>query len=460
MSTIFNKQNIADISKGEYVLPPKAELSNPNLQDDTRKLRQGDIFVALPGELTDGYNYIGTAAEAGAALVISQRKPDDALVEKLSKLGTGYLLVEDAMTAFHQLANAHRQQFAGIKAVGITGSCGKTSTKEMCAAIMEAIYPNAVVKTEGNTNNFFGVPRNLLRLTQDTKAMVIETGSNHPGEIARLAAVVKPDIALITCIGAAHLEFFKDLNGVAEEKGDIYQALPQDGICIVPYQCPGYDILLKHANGRKIITFGLQEGADIRAIYGGIRKTQDGFGYALTLARKDTGEKAEVVWGIGGEEQACNAAAAAALGIANGLPLQEAAKVLANCKLPGARQAVSNINGVFWVNDAYNANPNSMSAGLKWFDEISKGSKRIVIIGDMREIGDAEVPLHEQALELAQSLFKNDRLITVGSSFAKCKANVENHATADEVHIAPEAGTWVYLKASNGVGLFKLVPKA
>ena len=101
-----------------------------------------------------------------------------------------------------------------------------------------------------------------------------------------------------------------------------------------------------------------------------------------------------------------------------------------------------------------------MSAGLKWFDEISRGGKRIVIIGDMREIGEAEVPLHEQALELAQSLFKNDRLITVGSSFAKCKANVENYATAGEVHIAPEAGTWVYLKASNGVGLFKLVPKA
>ncbi|MBR6374353.1 MAG: UDP-N-acetylmuramoyl-tripeptide--D-alanyl-D-alanine ligase, partial [Victivallales bacterium] len=378
MSTVFTKQSIIDITGGQWLLPPKAELANPNLQDDTRKLRQGDIFIALPGELTDGYNYIGNAAEAGAALAISQRRPDDALMQKLTAMKVGYLLVEDAMTAFHQLANAHRMQFASIKAVGITGSCGKTSTKEMCAAIMEAIYPNAVVKTEGNTNNFFGVPRNLLRLTKDTKAMVIETGSNHPGEIARLASMVKPNIAVITCVGAAHLEFFKDLNGVAEEKGDIYQALPQDGICIVPYQCPGYDILLKHANGRKVITFGLQEGADIRAIYGGIRKGQDGFGYALALVRKDTGEKAEVVWGIGGEEQACNAAAAAALGIANGLPLQEAAKVLANCKLPGARQAVSNINGVFWVNDAYNANPNSMNAGLKWFDEISRGGKRIV----------------------------------------------------------------------------------
>ncbi len=459
MKNFFTKQNIENITEGKWLVAPANIPDSSALQDDTRKLVPGDIFMAIPGELADGFNYIPKAAASGASAVIAQRMPDDELLQNLKKDDIGFLLVKDAMLAFQLLAGAWRMQFGNLKVTGITGSCGKTSTKEMCAAVMNAAFSNAVIKTEGNTNNFFGVPRNLLRINEDTKAAVIELGSNHPGEIKRLASIVKPDIAVITCIGAAHLEYFKDLNGVAEEKGDILKSLPENGICIIPCSCPGKDILLDHAENRKVITFGTEPEADVRAVYGGIL-TGENKGYALTLIRRDTGEKVHTIWNIGGEEQACNAAAAAALGTACGLSLKKAAEALSGCILPGARQAVTEINGAFWVNDAYNANPTSMTAGLKWFEEISRGKKRIVILGDMREVGDDSRKVHDKALELAMTLFPEDRLITVGKDFADCTHKTEHYDTQDAVRITPEPGTWIYLKASNGVGLYKLVPEA
>ena len=454
----FTWDEIVGATGGRWLLEPRGD-GVVAVEDDSRKVGQGVLFVAIVGETADGHAYVRKAAEGGAAAVCVQRKPEDDAMAAISAAGCGCLLVENGMRAFQSLANAHRRRFPTIPVVAVTGSCGKTSSKEMCAAVLDAHWPGRVVKTTGNTNNFFGVPRNLFRINEGTAAAVIEAGSNHPGEIATLAAMIEPTAAVITCIGAAHLEFFHDFNGVAEEKGDIFQSLPDGAAAIMPADCEGREILLKHASGRKVITFGLGGNADVQAIYGGLTEQ----GYALGLFRKDTGERVDFHWGIGGEAQAGNAAAAAALGISLGISLSECAEGLRHCELPGARMSEKDVDGVHWANDAYNANPSSMPASLLWFREASaKAASRYVLIGDMLELGETSDEMHRIVLEKTLELFPNDTVITIGPRFAQFaeKHNIRHFQNVEEARqmVFPK-GAWVFLKGSLGMGLYKLVPE-
>lgn len=454
----FTWDEVVAATGGRWLLEPKGD-GVTVVEDDSRKVGPGALFVAIAGETADGHAYVRKASESGAAAVCVQRRPADDVMAVLSNAACGCLLVDDGMRAFQALATAHRRRFPAIPVVAVTGSCGKTSSKEMCASVLAAHWPDRVVKTTGNTNNYFGVPRNLFRINEETAAAVIEAGSNHPGEIATLAAVIEPTAAVITCIGAAHLEFFHDLNGVAEEKGDIFKALPEGAPAIMPADCAGREILLSHASGRKVITFGLCDDADVQAIYGGL--TEDG--YALGLVRKDTGERIDFHWGIGGEAQAGNAAAAAALGISLGISLAECAEGLRHCELPGARMSEKDVDGVHWANDAYNANPSSMPASLQWFREASaKAVSRYVLIGDMLELGESSEEMHRRVLEKALELFPNDTVITIGPRFAPfAEAHGIRHLqNIDEARgLAFPKGAWVFLKGSLGMGLYKLVPE-
>jgi len=454
----FTWDEIVSATGGHWLVEPKGE-GVMTVEDDSRKVACGALFVAIVGETADGHAYVQKAAEAGAAAVCVQRRPEESVMSKLAALSCGCLLVDDGMAAFQALANAHRRRFPKIPVIAVTGSCGKTSSKEMCAAVLEAHWPGSVIKTTGNTNNFFGVPRNLFRINEGTAAAVIEAGSNHPGEIATLAAMIEPTGALITCIGAAHLEFFHDLNGVAEEKGDIFQALPEGSPAVMPADCDGKEILLRHASGRKVITFGLGDNADVQAIYGGLTEQ----GYALGIVRKDTGERVDFHWNIGGECQAGNAAAACALGISLGISLSECAKGLQHCSLPGARMNETDVGGVHWANDAYNANPSSMAASLQWFREASaKASSRYVLLGDMLELGESTESMHRMVLEKALALFPNDTVVTIGPRFAPFaeKHGLTHFRNIDEARtLAFPQGAWVFLKGSLGMGLYKLVPE-
>ena len=454
----FTWDEIVRATGGRWLVEPKGD-GVLSIEDDSRKVAPGAFFVAIVGEKADGHAYVQKAAESGAAAVCVQRMPDEGVLSRLSDLSCGCLLVEDGMMAFQALANAHRRRFSAIPVIAVTGSCGKTSSKEMCASVLEAHWPGRVIKTTGNTNNYFGVPRNLFRINGDTAAAVIEAGSNHPGEIATLAAMIEPTGAVITCIGAAHLEFFHDLNGVAEEKGDIFQALPDGAPAVMPADCEGKDILMKHAAGRRVITFGLGDNADVQAIYGGLTEQ----GYALGIVRKDTGERVDFHWDIGGECQAGNAAAACALGISLGISLSECAKGLQHCALPGARMNEKDIDGVHWANDAYNANPSSMPASLQWFREASsKAASRYVLIGDMLELGETSEAMHSMVLEKALELFPNDTVVTIGPRFAPFaeKHGLTHFQNIDEARtlVFPK-GAWVFLKGSLGMGLYKLVPE-
>ena len=446
---MFSWQEVQNATNGVWLAKPQTD-SCTAVIDDSRKIVAGCIFVAVVGELSDGHAYIRQAVAGGAAAICVQHISDEELAEFS---GIGVLQVSDTLLAFQQLAAANRRRFS-IPVLAVTGSCGKTSSKEMCAAVFNELYPEHVIKTQGNTNNHFGVPRNLLRIDDSVKAAVIEAGSNHPGEIKHLASLIQPTCALITCIGAAHLEFFKSLEGVAEEKGDVFQAVAKGGWAVMPYECAGKDILLRHAEGLNVMTFGTQKGADVQAIYGGAVEG----GYLLTLLRRDTGEHQHFVWGIGGEAQAGNAAGAAAVGIIHGLSLARIAAGLQKCTLPGNRMKIAEIAGIRLINDAYNANPDSMAASLKWFAEISKNASSVkVVLGDMRELGENALAAHEKTKALAISLFGKENVILVGELFAAIAGDVEHYmdvnAFASAVHFQKD--DWVFLKASQGTGLFK-----
>ena len=455
MAVIFTIEEISTVCGGEWIARPTAATVD-GVNDDSRSVVKGNLFVALKGELADGHKYVLNAARAGVACLLVERPPQDAELSEIRKLGCGCLLVADSCKAYHGLARAYRRRFPNLPIVGVTGSCGKTSTKEMVAAVLERKFPGHVLKTIGNTNNFFGVPRNLFRINDETQAAVIETGSNKQGEIDRLASMVEPTVAIVCNIGAAHLEFFHDLYGVAEEKGDLFLHTPENATVVMPGEAVGLDILKRHAAGRRIMTFGVSDDCDVQGVYLGLR---DG-GYGLKLIAKNRGETVEFTWGLGGAHQAVNAAGAAAIGLSFGMSLEQIALGLQACELPGARMKVEQIDGRYWVNDSYNANPNSMRASLSWFKEISaKGKSRLLVLGDMLELGENSPKAHDELLQWARAEFPDDRIVTVGKLMAPASEalGLEHYGTAAEAKEAlaghlPEGG-WILLKGSNSIGL-------
>ncbi|MBN2451848.1 MAG: UDP-N-acetylmuramoyl-tripeptide--D-alanyl-D-alanine ligase, partial [Lentisphaeria bacterium] len=348
----FRIEELLALTDGTLALPGAGGKDTllTGVRDDSRVVGPGDLFLAIPGEKVDGHRYIGKALAAGAAAVCAGRPLCVADAETALRRGVPIVLVADPLAAFQALAQAHRRRFPGLLVAGITGSSGKTSTKEMIAAVLEQRSPGAVLKTEGNTNNHFGVPRNLLRLTGDHRAAVIEMGSNHPGEIALLARLAEPEIGVVSNIGLAHLEFFGSLEGVAREKGDLLRHTAWSGIAVFPGEAAHVDVLRAGSAPRRTLTFGSGPDNDVRVRYHG--PVPDGFRVSLTWAL--TGRTETFSWGIGGEHQAMNAAAAAAAGTAAGLSPEEIVKGLRTCRLPGMRMSVLSWQGVHWVNDAYN----------------------------------------------------------------------------------------------------------
>lgn len=459
MAVCFTIDELSTICGGKW-LSAMTVAKVEGVNDDSRSIEKGNLFVALKGELADGHKYVLNAAKAGAACLLVERAPQETELAEIKQLGCGCLLVADSCLAYHALSRAYRRRFPELPIVGVTGSCGKTSTKEMVAAVLEKKYPGHVLKTIGNTNNFFGVPRNLFRINNETQAAVIEMGSNKQGEIDRLATMVEPTTGIVCNIGAAHLEFFHDLRGVAEEKGDLFTHIPETAMVVMPGEAVGLDILKRHAAGRHILTFGASADCDVQGIYLGMR---DG-GYGLKIIEKKSGKSVEFTWGLGGAHQAVNAAGAAAIGLSFGMSLEQIALGLQACELPGARMKVELIDGRHWVNDSYNANPNSMRASLSWFKEISAGAaKRVLVLGDMLELGENSAKAHAELLAWAKEEFPEAWIVTVGKLMAPASETLgfEHYGTAEEAkaglkgRLAEDA--WILLKGSNSIGLGKIL---
>ena len=339
---------------------------------DTRSLEPGDLYVALRGGNFDGHEFVATAAERGAAA---------ALVDRDVSAPAGFPLVRvgDTLVALQSLAAAWRDRLP-LRCVGITGSSGKTSTKEFTAAVLGARF--RVSKTQGNLNNHIGVPLTILGATTADQAAVWEMGMNHPGEIAPLAALARPDAGIITNIGVSHIEFFADgRDGIAHEKTELLRAVHPDGAALIPAEDDYLDTLVARAAGRRVIRCGLTDSADVRASH--LRLHAD-----RTMFRAHGfGESVEATVPAVGEHMVRNALLALAAGLEFGLSLEEAAAGLAEARLTGGRLEQKTIRGVRVLDDTYNANPDSVEAALRTLAALPTGGRRIAVLGRMGELG-------------------------------------------------------------------------
>lgn len=373
---------------------------------DSKLVKRNGVFVALKGERHDAHGFVGDAVRRGAACVIVHRPLPAAA------LGSATMVkVADTLRALGDLAHYRREKLAP-KVLAITGSNGKTTTKEMVAAILSqgALAGQAlrgkVLKTEGNFNNLVGLPLTLLRLTKKHKIAVVELGTNHPGEIQRLAEIADADYGIITAVAAAHLEGLKNLAGVAKEKGALYRNVRQGGTIAVNFDDPRVRRLGAKFPGKKI-TYGA--GGQLRARSLRARGAQ-GMDFELTYGR----QRARIRLNYLGRHNVSNALGAAAISLAAGVTLAAVRRGLALAQPYAMRMQQENWRGIGIVNDSYNANPGSMKAALETLALIGGRGKKIAVLGDMFELGRQSAKEH-RLLGKAAAQAKIDRLYLLGA---------------------------------------------
>ena len=366
---------------------------------DTRDIREGDLYVALIGERFDGHAFISGANDAGAA---------GALVSEIQALDMPQVKVGDTREALGRLAAYWRSQFSG-KLIGITGSNGKTSVKEMCSKILgDYVGGEAVLATRGNLNNDIGMPMMLLELRDRHRYAVIEMGANHVGEIGYLTNIARPDVALVNNVGPAHLEGFGSLDNTAKAKGEIYDGLGENGTAVINdddvYSAQWKKYCREHTSVSRIFTFSMRNpGADVFA-----RVVGDGVYRIIT--EKDS---AELALKVPGEHNVMNALAAISATLNVGVPLDDIISSLRSFENIGGRLTVHEAeSGCRVIDDSYNANPLSVSAAIKVLASFEQ--PKVLVLGDMAELGDDAERLHAEVGELAKQS-GIDRLYAAGA---------------------------------------------
>jgi UDP-N-acetylmuramoyl-tripeptide--D-alanyl-D-alanine ligase len=390
---------IAEMCGGS--LSRDSEVTVSRISKDTRAIEPGDLYLALRGANFDGNQFVDAAADKGAVA---------AIVDANVKADIPLIRVDDALAALQKLAAAWRDRL-DLRVVGITGSSGKTSTKEFTAAVLSARY--RVSKTQGNLNNHIGVPLTILGASLADQAAVWEAGMNHPGEIAPLAALARPDVAIITNIGVGHIEFFENRDGIAAEKAELIRAVHRDGAVIIPAEDDYADFLAARAGDRRLVRCGLRD-ADVRA--SAIAMDADG----TTFTVHAFGDSAAATIPVTGEHMVRNALLAIAAGLEFGLSLEECAAGLATARLTGARLEQKAIRGVRFLDDTYNANPDSMEAALKTLATLPVEGRRIAVLGRMGELGAYAATGYERVGRAAAQCA--DILVAVGPETAALPA--------------------------------------
>jgi len=366
---------------------------------DSRKAGRGDVFVALKGERADGHDFVAHAAKRGAT---------GAIVERPVEVEIAQYVVPSALHALQELARLRRLSRPRLKVVGITGSVGKTTTKELVAAVLGTRY--ALLKNEGNLNSEIGLPLVLLELTTRHRRAVLEMGMWGRGEIAFLCEIAAPEVGIVTNVGPSHMARLGSIEAIADAKAELVEALPADGVAILNAD-DARVAAMAGRTGAHVVTYGVCAEADVRAEdiesrgLGGVR---------FTLVHGD--DRATVYSRLPGRAMVHNALAAAAAGIVDGLSVEEVAAALAEAQIPTRLVAHRGVNGSTLLDDTYNASPASMRAALELLAE-SPGRK-IAVLGDMRELGAAESEGHRE----------------VGRVAAEC---------ADTVYAVGELGRWI-----------------
>lgn len=445
-------KEIVAATKGT-LLTGKSDQRVESFSTDTRTLRSGDLFVALNGKTFDGHAFLPQAVAKGATGCVVSSPPGIDL-----RPGFAVIQVEETLSALGQIANCWRRRYP-VRVVVITGSNGKTTTKEMTGSVLRQGY--RVLISTGNLNNLVGVPLTLFRLRPEHQAAILELGMNTRGEIHRLAEITAPDVGVITNVGEAHLEFLGSVEEVAEAKGELLPFLSGDRIAVLNLDDAYCRRLVPEVRGA-LLTFGLHPRADVRAE--GIRVQRAG-GTLFTVC---AGKKRQPVrLNVPGRLNVPNALAAAAVGIALGLDLDAIATGLEQAPAVPMRMEKSvHSAGAVIINDAYNANPTSMAAALETFFHMAKGKETIVVLGDMLELGSVSEAAHRKVgARVARG--RPTLLITVGDKAraigeeaarkglqAKKIRGCGDHTEAQAVlraHLRKDR--WVLLKASRGMGL-------
>ncbi len=365
---------------------------------DSRSISPGELFVALAGENFDGHQYTGQAQQRGAAA---------AMVETIQDVPIAQLVVGDAMWAYGQLAQRWRSRFS-LPVIALTGSNGKTTVKEMLRAILVAHcgLQSQVLATEGNLNNNIGVPQTMLHLGAEHRWAVFEMGMNHLGEIDYLTRLVVPDVTLVIMAGTAHIGELGSRAAIAKAKGEIFAGLRDDGIACINADdqfCEYWCDQIGANNQRRIITFGTHADADLRG------ELQSG---GLTLF--SGGDEVQVTLRVAGEHNQRNALAAAAAAIAVGVPLVTVGRGLGQfAGVDGRLRTYAGVNSSTVIDDSYNANPDSMQAAIKVLAE--KNGRRLLVLGDMGELGADAAAMHAQIGRDAR-LAKVDLLYALGEN--------------------------------------------
>jgi UDP-N-acetylmuramoyl-tripeptide--D-alanyl-D-alanine ligase len=401
---------------GAKLLGKDTGVSISNINKDTRSIQTGDLYVGLRGEKFDGNDFAADALLRGAAAVLLD---SSSIAQTLSK-NHPVLLAENSLAALTRLAAAWRARLK-LRVLGITGSSGKTSTKEFAAAVLGSQY--RVVKTRGNLNNHIGVPLSILEASTRDEAAVWEVGMNHPGEIAPLAALIQPACAIITNIGTAHIEYMKTRDAIAQEKGDLAVAVPADGAVILPEA----DDMTPRIAARcraKIVRVGFSCG-DLSAE--SVEATSQGTNF--NVVHGGVSRSASIP--VHGLHMVQNALLALAAGIEMGVPLEKGIQGLAKTRLASGRLEMKTLAGVTYLDDSYNANPDSMVAALATLRQIPGTGRRIAVLGKMGELGDHAAEGYRHVGESAAKFA--DVFFTVGSD-ASAMAVAARKAGLGRVH--------------------------
>jgi UDP-N-acetylmuramoyl-tripeptide--D-alanyl-D-alanine ligase len=366
---------------------------------DSRTIKAGELFVALRGENFEGHDFVEASAKAGAT---------GALVD-LNWAGNvpsnfALLRATDTLQAYQTLAANYRRSLV-LKVLAITGSNGKTSTKDFVASVLARRF--RVTKTEGNFNNHVGLPRTILEATTEDEVAVWEIGMNHPGEIAALSKIAVPDAAIITNIGVAHIEFMGSREAIATEKGALAETIEPQGTVILNADDPFSEGIAARTRA-KVVLAGTTGGA-VRAIE--IRQSAEGSEFTII----EGAHRCRAQLPVAGSHMVQNALLAVAAGRAFGLSIEECAAGLAAAPLTKARLQIREICGVQFLDDSYNANPDSMKAALRTLVELDAQGKRIAVLGEMRELGTESEHGHREVGETAATLGV-DQLITIGDA--------------------------------------------
>nr|WP_314594503.1 UDP-N-acetylmuramoyl-tripeptide--D-alanyl-D-alanine ligase [uncultured Porphyromonas sp.] len=422
-------------------------LEHPTVSTDTRRLSPGCIFFALKGANFDGNRYARQALEAGAAYAVLD-DPEQLIDERT-------LLVEDVLTSLQQLAAHHRRQL-GTPILAITGTNGKTTTKELTAAVLSARYP--ILYTEGNLNNHIGVPLTLLRLGPEHQWAIIEMGASHPGDIAELCAIADPDYGLITNIGAAHLEGFGSLEGVRATKGELYDHIRAKGAQLFVHADD--PMLLEMSVGVERHTYGTSPEAELR----GEALHEDG-SLQLALRYRVGDYEGRLATQLVGDYNLPNVLAALAVGSYLGVPYAAMEEALAHYAPSNSRsQLIETERGNRLIADAYNANPSSMHTALQNFLAIPQtpGQGRVLILGDMNELGAASESAHHELLEEIRRAGQPLRLYLCGPCWMRelaahpdpeVAAFAEVGELIQSLQAAPISDSLILIKGSNGIKL-------